>query len=258
MRNFILLFVNGQQHRVTGSDAFLTLSDFLRLRLSLCGTKIVCSEGDCGSCSVLCGKITTDDIEYRPIDSCIRFVFQLDGHHVVTIEGIGTEREVSQVQQAMIDCHGSQCGFCTPGFVVAMTGLIEESNERDGLDEEQWRTGLTGNLCRCTGYSPIIDAALKCNASNTQAIEERFPGDAMYDVAKNSDEPILVETTNETGTNKVYCPTTVAAAVEFLAANPDTRIVAGATDVGVQFNNCLLYTSPSPRDATLSRMPSSA
>lgn len=240
MRNFILLFVNGQLHRLTGSDAFLTLSDYLRNSLKLCGTKIVCSEGDCGSCSVLCGKIEHDKIEYRPIDSCIRFMYQLDGQHVVTVEGLGSEQEVSPIQQAMIDCHGSQCGFCTPGFVVAMTGLVEQFGH---LDEQQWRTGLSGNLCRCTGYSPIIEAAMKSNvveetiADGHMNLQRRFPVATMYlEINESHGQSVLIETQTEPVAARVFCPTNVAEALEYLDQNENVKVVAGATDVGVQFN----------------------
>ena len=128
MLDHLLIWVNGRRHEIRGRDAFLSLSDFLRRRLGLTGTKIVCSEGDCGACSVLIGRPTADGdkLVYRPVDSCIQFMFQLDGAHVITVEGLGGEANPSAVQQAMIEHHGSQCGFCTPGFVVAMTGLLEE------------------------------------------------------------------------------------------------------------------------------------
>ena len=157
MLDHLLVWVNGHRHEVRGREAFLSLSDYLRRVCGLTGTKIVCSEGDCGACSVLIGRAAADGsrLVYRPVDSCIQFLFQLDGTHIVTIEGLGGEADPSAVQQAMIECHGSQCGFCTPGFVVAMTGLLED---RDELDESAMRCGLTGNLCRCTGYTSIIDA----------------------------------------------------------------------------------------------------
>ena len=134
MLDHVLVYVNGRRHEVRGRDAFLSLSDYLRRVRGLIGTKIVCSEGDCGACTVLIGRPAADGsrLVYRPVDSCIQFMFQLDGTHIVTVEGLGGEADPSAVQQAMIDCHGSQCGFCTPGFVVAMTGLLEE---RDELDE---------------------------------------------------------------------------------------------------------------------------
>ena len=236
MRDHILLFVNGKQNRIDGADAFRTLSDFLRGVLSLCGTKIVCSEGDCGSCSVLCG---TPDFEakkfsYKPIDSCIRFVYQLDGCNIVTVEGL-TDNEVqcgslNGVQQSMIDCHGSQCGFCTPGFVMTMTGILEDTQQPT---ENQWRRGLTGNLCRCTGYSPIIDAGLKCEAQSSPPMNKCFEPAAMLKaIGGLASEEIKIEFDSQT----IYSPTTVNQAVAFLDLHPDAQVVAGATDVGVQFN----------------------
>src|SRR5882757_4994099 len=106
MLDHLLIWVNGRRHEIRGREAFLSLSDFLRRSLGLTGTKIVCSEGDCGACSVLIGRPNADGnaLTYRPIDSCIQFLFQLDGAHVVTVEGLGGETNPSAVQQAMIEC----------------------------------------------------------------------------------------------------------------------------------------------------------
>lgn len=234
MRDYILLFVNGQQHRIDGADAFLTLSDYLRKRLSLCGTKIVCSEGDCGSCSVLCGSVDDSTAEptfnYSSIDSCIRFMYQLDGCNIVTVEGLAQEGQLNNVQQAMIDCHGSQCGFCTPGFVTAMTGILEDN---DQPTECQWRRGLTGNLCRCTGYTPIVQAGHEASKNPSPKLNELFPTAPMASALKDrGQDEIKIEHANQT----IYSPTTIEQATGFLSENPDAKIVAGATDVGVQFN----------------------
>src|SRR3990172_4953086 len=178
MLDHLLLWVNGRRHEVRGADAFLSLSDYLRRTQGLVGTKIVCSEGDCGACTVLIGRPAEDGggLVYRPVDACIQFMFQLEGTHIVTVEGLGGETDPSAVQQAMIECHGSQCGFCTPGFVVAMTGLLEEHDE---LDEASMRCGLTGNLCRCTGYTPIIEAGAKVDVERHARLETLYPADAM-------------------------------------------------------------------------------
>ena len=236
MRDHILLFVNGQQHRIDDADAFLTLSDYLRKQLGLCGTKIVCSEGDCGSCSVLCGSVherSAGIVKYVPIDSCIRFVYQLDGCNIVTVEGLAQEGKLNGVQQAMIDCHGSQCGFCTPGFVVAMTGILED---HDQPTECQWRRGLTGNLCRCTGYTPIVEAGIESSKNGSLKLNERFSAADFSATEDTAQDEIKVEHTNEGATQTVYSPTSIEQATQFLADNPDAKIVAGATDVGVQFN----------------------
>ena len=235
MRESILLFVNGREHRVIGADAFLTLSEFLRKRLSLCGTKIVCSEGDCGSCSTLCGRLNADRnaFEYLSIDSCIRFVFQLDGCHIVTVEGLASPDKLHPVQQAMVDCHGSQCGFCTPGFVMSMAGILEQN---DAPTEDEWRYGLSGNLCRCTGYSPILEAGSQLKGCAGQNLNERYPPAEMISAIDDaSGSGVRIESEEAI----VCCPTALADAVEFLAEHPDAEVIAGATETGVRFNKGL-------------------
>ena len=246
MRKHITLFLNGSLLHVDGDEALLTLSEYLRIRRGLTGTKIVCSEGDCGSCSVLCGKRDESGtaFNYVSIDSCIRFMFQLDGCHIVTVEGLSGPQaavsesppELTDVQQAMVDCHGSQCGFCTPGFVMAMTGILESSNQPD---EEQWRCGLTGNLCRCTGYTSIVAAAQQANQSTRKRMNDIYPPAKMLETAR-AGRSETVEIT--AGDQIVFCPTTIEEATDFLSQHPDATIVAGATDMGVRFNKGHLET----------------
>ena len=235
MRQFILLFVNGQEHQVSGTDAFLTLSDFLRKRLCLCGTKIVCSEGDCGSCSTLCGRLNADEtaFNYLSIDSCIRFVFQLDGCHIITVEGLATGEQLHPVQKAMVKCHGSQCGFCTPGFVMSMAGILEDN---DSPTEEEWRYGLTGNLCRCTGYSPILEAGKQLKGCAGQNLNQLYPADEMIRAIDEAAGEIVLVKSEEAA---VYCPNSLIAATNFLAGHPEAEIIAGATETGVRFNKGL-------------------
>lgn len=239
MLDHVLLYVNGRRHEVRGPAAFLSLSDYLRRSQGLTGTKIVCSEGDCGACSVLVGRPAANGnrLVYRPVDACIQFMWQLDGVHVVTIEGLGTESAPSAVQQTMIDCHGSQCGFCTPGFVVSMTGLLEE---RDELDECALRQGLTGNLCRCTGYTPIIEAGVELDAARHQRIEARFPSRSMQEEFAARRGQLLEVRAEWDGEAHVFAaPPDLEDALSFLASRPGATIVAGATDIGVRINKSL-------------------
>src|SRR6266542_6462041 len=164
MRDHILFLVNGREHRVAGAAAFTTLANYLRYDAAATGTKIVCEEGDCGACSVL---IRRGDGDFVPINSCILLLVQLDGASIVTVEGL----QMNAVQQSMITHHGAQCGYCTPGFVVAMSALFETC---DRVNEKQVRDGLTGNLCRCTGYEPIIKAALAVS-SPTPKLRDIYP-----------------------------------------------------------------------------------
>jgi xanthine dehydrogenase small subunit len=236
MLDHVLLYVNGRRHEVRGRDVFLSLSDFLRRRLGLIGTKIVCSEGDCGACTVLIGRVAADGsrLVYRPVDSCIQFLFQLDSTHIVSVEGIGGETSPSAVQQAMIDCHGSQCGFCTPGFVVAMTGILED---REELNETGMRCGLTGNLCRCTGYTSIIEAGEKLDLEKHERMAKKYPADAMIsEFSGRQKESIEVEAEWDSQLHVCTSPAELAVALAFLAKYPDATIIAGATDVGVRIN----------------------
>jgi xanthine dehydrogenase small subunit len=239
MLDHLLIWVNGRRHEVRGREAFLSLSDYLRRVRCLMGTKIVCSEGDCGACSVLIGRPAENGsrLVYRPIDSCIQFMFQLDGTHIVTVEGLGGEADPSAVQQAMIECHGSQCGFCTPGFVVAMTGLLEDC---DSLDDQTMRCGLTGNLCRCTGYSPILVSGRKIDTTQHHRIEERYPSAAMLsEFAPRRVQPIEVSAEWDDQRHIFISPPNLVATLGTLKQHPEATIIAGATDIGVRINKSL-------------------
>lgn len=241
-RDHLLIFINGERHEVAGADAFLTLSDYLRLRLGLVGTKIVCSEGDCGACSVLIGRVEhgtasgNKRLAYRAIDSCIQFMFQLDRTHVVSIEGLKRNGLLSPVQESMVKCHGSQCGFCTPGFVTTMAGMFEaeDADRQDALTADELRYGLSGNLCRCTGYVQIIDAGRAVDPCKTARISELYP-----------DGPIIESFDGHTGDDvsirgddgrTVSVPASLDSAVAFKSKHPGCTVVAGATDIGVQHN----------------------
>ena len=145
-----------------------------------------------------------DRFDYRPVDSCIQWMFQLDGAHVVTIEGLSRDDRLTPVQEAMVECHGSQCGFCTPGFVVAMTGLLEQ---RSKLADDDWRHGLTGNLCRCTGYVSIVDAGRSIDAEAVQRVNEIYPPSAILkDLAAASADSIAIESTEGKRTRRLFRP----------------------------------------------------
>ncbi len=157
MRDRICFYLNGRPTEVAGDDIFLTLSDYLRRRQGLTGTKVVCAEGDCGSCTVLIGRPFDGAMKYRAVTSCIQILFQLDAAHVITIEGLRNGSNLNPIQKSLVNFQGTQCGFCTPGFVVSLYGMMNEGKCENAM---QVRRGLTGNLCRCTGYDSIIKAAL--------------------------------------------------------------------------------------------------
>lgn len=151
--------VNGAKHRAL-VEPRLTLADFLREKCGLTGTHLGCEHGACGACTVL--------LDGAAVRSCLIFAVQADGAEVTTVEGVASaEGELSAVQAAMRDCHGLQCGFCTPGFVMSITALLQTNPDPS---DEEIRAGLSGNFCRCTGYQGIIDA-VRLAATNRRAVD---------------------------------------------------------------------------------------
>jgi xanthine dehydrogenase small subunit len=221
MRDYVLLHVNGVAHQVRGAGAFQTLSRFLRYEQRATGTKIVCEEGDCGACTVLIGRAEGGELRYRPVNSCIQFLFQLDGAHVVTVEGLTPNGELTPLQDAMVRCHGAQCGYCTPGFVMAMAGMFECGERPEAHDV---RAALTGNLCRCTGYESIIKAGVAVEGQPRAG--DLYPSEPILrEIERVRREPVQIE--------HFARPVELAEAVKFKAEHPDTVIVQGATDFGV-------------------------
>jgi xanthine dehydrogenase small subunit len=232
MRDHLLIYVNGHAIRVSSDDAFLTLAEFLRRRRQLTGTKVVCAEGDCGACAVLVGRVAADSksIQYASVNSCIQMMFQLDATHVVSVEGLKYGGELNPIQQAMVSCHGTQCGFCTPGFVVSLCDLMQRDEQVSGHDV---RRGLVGNLCRCTGYDSIVRAAMQADRLAMKSLDELYPPEKMLvDLAAAGSEEVGVAS----GGARFFKPVSLESALRFRQENADCLIVSGATDLGVQRN----------------------
>lgn len=238
MRNKIVFYLNGKRKEAGPEHASMMLAEYLRYDQGLTGTKIVCAEGDCGACSVLRyfphvkGK---DAANYIAVNSCITLVAQLDGSSLITVDALKEKEELHVAQKAMVKCHGSQCGFCTPGFVMALTGLVEEkiAKKENSLDEQEAKNCMTGNLCRCTGYRPIIDAALEMDLANAESIKKRFYSEKQeVDLIKVYSESVTIDSEDF----KFFAPKTLAEATDYLKLYPDTKIMASATDLGVVHN----------------------
>lgn len=199
----VSFMLNDASVTLTDAPPTVTLLDWLREERGLCGTKEGCNEGDCGACTVM----VTDAQGSAPLNACILLLPQLNGKHVTTVEGLAQDGKLHPVQEAMVDHHGSQCGFCTPGFIMSMaTAHLNGETDHD--------TALAGNLCRCTGYAPIIRAA--------QAAQDGPVPDHLNTLS------LPVETTAQT-----HQPRSTDELASVFGAFPDATLVAGATDVGL-------------------------
>lgn len=218
-RMTVAFLLNGTPVRIEGEAPTRTLLDWLRDTRGLTGTKEGCNEGDCGACTVM----VTDAEGSRALNACILFLPQLHGKAVRTVEGIsGPRGKLHPVQAAMVAQHGSQCGFCTPGFVVSMA-VAHLNGARDHDDQ------LAGNLCRCTGYAPIVRAA---EVAASEPVPEWMTADrqAVADFAADA--------------AGAFRPTDSDSLAEWYAANPDAVLVAGATDVGLWVTKQLRDLTP--------------
>jgi xanthine dehydrogenase small subunit len=220
---FPRFLLDGEIVEARDATATTTLLQYLRGPLGRCGTKEGCAEGDCGACTVVVGERHEGGVRYRPINSCIRFVGTLDGKEVVTVESLrAPDGTLHPVQQAMVDAHGSQCGFCTPGFVMSLFALWLE---RERVTREDAVEALSGNLCRCTGYRPILDAAMNMHAIGPSA---HWPREEIG--RRVSSLPSDAESAALPG---FAAPRTIDALAEAYERAPDSLLLAGGTDVGL-------------------------
>jgi xanthine dehydrogenase small subunit len=230
IRTSLRFILNDQDVELTDISATRTLLDFLRLDRRMIGSKEGCAEGDCGACTVLVGRLSGDELVYETVNACICFVGSLDGTHVVTVEHLSpASGPLHPVQQAMVDYHGSQCGFCTPGIVMSLYGLWMRSSHPSTAEAEQ---ALQGNLCRCTGYAPIIRAA---KALPTYGTAEEDPLNA--ELARIKARLLRLRDGKRVevgeGRGRLIVPASVDDLAEIYAAEPEATLVAGATDVGL-------------------------
>lgn len=222
MTNTIKFILNGQMREVSGLSPTTTLLQYLREQLRLTGTKEGCAEGDCGACTVAVGRLQDGEVVFKSLNACIAFLPTLDGREIITVEHLKTGGALSPVQQAMVHCHGSQCGFCTPGFVMALSTLMHNN---DNASDEDIQDAISGNLCRCTGYRPILDAARQANMSTQRKFE--YDAAALKTIQRDS------MFTYEAPAGKFFAPVTVEELAEVLGKYPEATLLAGGTDVGL-------------------------
>ena len=224
----------GQRREIWNVPPTRTLLQLLREDLQLCGTKEGCNEGDCGACVVtLRDPSEPGSAEFKAVNSCIRFAHSIEGMELTTVEDISSGEQLHPAQEALVQCHGSQCGFCTPGFVMSMFALHENSQSSGrSVDRAGAQVALSGNLCRCTGYRPILEAAVKM---------QKIP----YSLSKNEHPTQVIKGLNSKNASKItsgqvsggyLLPTRLTELLALRSQHPSAQIVAGSTDVGLWVN----------------------
>ncbi|GBR53898.1 xanthine dehydrogenase small subunit [Acetobacter pomorum] len=230
MRHHIRFYLGQTLHEVSDISPTLTVLDWLREQQGQTGTKEGCNEGDCGACTIMTVRLESGQLTWRSVNACIQFLWMLDGAQLFTVEHLqNPDGSLHPVQQAMVDMHGSQCGFCTPGFVMSMVAYVQNGG---GEDPKAINTALAGNLCRCTGYAPIVRAM-------QHACRIMVEQGNHFDVAKQNiilrlsalQDDSSVDIQSHCGRITLPASSNVLASVYL--ENPQATLVAGATDVGL-------------------------
>ena len=221
----VRFFLDGKLIEIDEVEPTRTVLQYLREDLRRPGSKEGCAEGDCGACTVVVAELVDDELHYRAVNACIQFLPTLDGKALFTVESLkAADGSLHPVQQSMVDCHGSQCGFCTPGFIMSMFALYKNNPapSRDEIDD-----ALSGNLCRCTGYRPIVEACVRMY---------------VYPTPRNQDQQLrkqLLRIRRKTGLSieldqaRYHAPASLDELAGIYQKIPEAQILAGGTDVGL-------------------------
>ena len=231
----IRFLLNGKTIELDSVEPTRSVLDFLREEQRCVGTKEGCAEGDCGACTVVLGELVDDKLRLNAINACIQFVPTLDGKALFTVEYLrGGEGDLHPVQQAMVDCHGSQCGFCTPGFVMSLWNAYTDYEVTGHCpDRDELATQISGNLCRCTGYRPILDAGQLM--FDLPAIAFDRAGVARQLRALQSPQPLIFSHHNVA----YHAPQTLEELTHLRLQHPEATLLAGCTDIGLWVNKQL-------------------
>ncbi len=237
----IRFLLDNHVHEVADVAPTTTVLNYLREDLQRTGAKEGCAEGDCGACTVVVADLDTGRVRFRSINSCIQFLPTLNGKALYTVESLKqiSSQGLHPVQQAMVDCHGSQCGFCTPGFVMSLFALYKNN---PGPTRAEIDDALSGNLCRCTGYRPIIHAAGSMYGYGQDLVDERELARRLEDIRPAVSLELSTHShsrADETDRSRIvvrdkyFAPASLSELADLLMRYPNATILAGATDVGL-------------------------
>ncbi len=248
--NNIQFLLNNELKVIANCDPNMTVLNYLRQELSRKGTKEGCASGDCGACTAVLAEVITnasakEQLSYKSVNTCITFLSALHGKQLLTVEDLQQGNKLHVVQQAMVDCHGSQCGFCTPGFVMSLFSLKKnlsrteffnaaektKSFELDLALEKDIERGLAGNLCRCTGYRAITDAAKQaCNNEDVdQFDQEKTSTISQLNLIAKQHETVVLHNNGKS----LYLPNTLDKLAQLVEQNPQAKLLAGGTDLAL-------------------------
>jgi len=226
----VRFILDGERIELEVTEPTRTLLQYLREDLRRVGTKEGCAEGDCGACTVVIAELTGDALRYRAVNACIQFLPTLDGKALFTVESLkAADGGLHPVQQSMVDHHGSQCGFCTPGFIMSMFALYKNNSAPTRADIDD---ALSGNLCRCTGYRSIVDACVHMygyehSADDDSSLIEQLCIEQLRELRRDSGLSLELEAA------RYHAPASVTELAQLYQQNPKANILAGGTDVGL-------------------------
>ncbi|MGE5450937.1 MAG: xanthine dehydrogenase small subunit [Acidobacteriota bacterium] len=228
----------GRERQICGLPSTTTVLQWLREQAHCTGTKEGCAEGDCGACTVVVGERNEEgQWVKRAVNSCIEFVPMLDGKVLYTVEDVAQSGPLHPCQQAMVDCHGSQCGFCTPGFIMSLWQIYQTHEQAP--PRAQLADALAGNLCRCTGYRPILDAAERMFDAPRIPPDDEADQEVLAQIQAEAAGSWIYEASNRAHGGQIQrfmVPTTVAQLAEWRVQWPQARLLAGGTDVALWVN----------------------
>ena len=228
MTSSIVKFIfENKIHKIQNPDPNETILNYIRLKLKKTGTKEGCAEGGCGACTIVLGELKKNNITYKAINSCIAFVPSLEGKQLLIVEDlISKNRSLHPVQNAMVKYHGSQCGFCTPGFVMSLFAMYKNYSS---YDDKLIKDTIAGNLCRCTGYRPIIDAAISLNNQNQLDQFKKIKKNTISLLKKIKQKNISIKNFDK----KYFAPRSIIELKKVIKKYPNSKLLSGGTDLSL-------------------------